>query len=130
MSSQQLSLDGKETPALVAETAAGCNLDTLKAYGQAIQLAVSNFVMDYPLIAIVSTVVFGIFGLTMILPQFISTLIIYIPLLAFSYMAVSTLASEENRERFSHRLAESLFKSDVHDAAAQLALVGGGLQIA
>ncbi len=66
------------------------------------QVSIEHFVMDQPLIAIVTAVVFAIFGISQVLPTIVAALLISIPLLAFSYLVAQTIYN--NQDEFAYHL--------------------------
>jgi hypothetical protein len=93
---------------------------TIQGYWATAQEGVQKFTMDYPLIAIITAVVFGIFGISQVLPIFITTCIVGIPLVCFAYLSVKTIW--ENREEFSQRLVLALAAASAHNALQQGAI--------
>lgn len=93
---------------------------TIQGYWETAAEGVKRFTMDYPLIAIITAVVFGIFGISQVLPIFITTCIVGIPLVCFAYLSVKTIW--ENREEFSQRLVLALAAASAHNALQQGAI--------
>jgi hypothetical protein len=100
------------------EASAGMGCAALGEYWQMAQLAASNFVKDYPLLAIITAVVFAIFGISQILPTIISTLLISVPMIAFSYLLIQSMI--ENRAEFSEKVAMSLAQGGAAALQAQV----------
>ncbi len=68
----------------------GC-LDHLSTYWEYAQKHVEHFVIEQPLIAVVMTIAFVIFGLTQIVPALLSTILIGVPLTAFTFIVGQTI---------------------------------------
>ncbi len=103
-----------------AENDEGGYCGTIQGYWATAAEGVQKFTMDYPLIAIITAVVFGIFGISQVLPIFITTCIVGIPLVCFAYLSIKTIW--ENREEFSQRLVLALAAASAHNAMQQGAI--------
>jgi len=103
-----------------AEDGEGGYCGTIQGYWATAAEGVQKFTMDYPLIAIITAVVFGIFGISQVLPIFITTCIVGITLVCFAYLSIKTIW--ENREEFSQRLVLALAAASAHHAMQQGAI--------
>lgn len=72
---------------------------------------IQKFVQENPLIALVTMVVFGIFGISQILPTFISALLIGVPLCYYSFIVGQTIL--EDRHGFTENLRANIVASAV-----------------
>jgi len=75
-------------------------------------LGVDNFVLEHPLAALVMAVVFGIFGLSQILPSFLGVILTGGPLCYASYRMGKAMWN--NWERFTQALAENAMQGAVN----------------
>ncbi len=82
----------------------GC--DTVGQYWAVAKDSARNLVDSNPILAMITAVVFAIFGISQILPTVVSAIIIAVPLCSFAYMIAQDILL--NREAFTQRLLMQL----------------------
>ncbi|MBI2743674.1 MAG: hypothetical protein HYX48_07130 [Chlamydiales bacterium] len=93
----------------MAEAALGCcslTWELFSVYWDSARDGVYLFVMQNPLIAVITAIVFLLFGISQILPTFIAALITGIPLISFSVLIIQTIW--DNLEEFQIQLAHAV----------------------
>jgi hypothetical protein len=94
---------------------AGFGSDTLWTWFDHASKGIEQFVLENPVIALVTMVVFGMFGISQILPTFLAAIFTGIPLCAYSFMVGKTIW--QDHVQFSRALAQAVIK-DVPAPAA------------
>ena len=87
---------------------ASFSTDTLWTWFDHASKGVEQFVLENPVIALVTMVVFGMFGISQILPTFLAAIFTGIPLCAYSFMVGKTIW--QDHVEFSRALAQAVIK--------------------
>jgi hypothetical protein len=93
--------------------------DTLWTWFDHASKGVEQFVLENPVIALVTMVVFGMFGIAQILPTFLAAILTGIPLCACSFMIGKTIW--QDHVQFSRALAQAVIRDIPAPEAARVA---------